>query len=66
MRFTYTLSLKLETFLSQPKRPMGRNSFKVPLVPLSPTYGQDMGLKAFNQLVGFPRKFGSQENRFSI
>jgi hypothetical protein len=39
MRFTYIHNLKLETLVSQPKRPMGRNPFKVSLVSLSPTYG---------------------------
>ena len=47
---------KLETLVSQPNRPMGRNPFRVLLVVSCPTYGQNMSLKAFNQLVRFPRK----------
>ena len=51
----YMYDHKLETFVSEPNRPMGRNPFRVLLVVSCPTYGQNMSLKAFNQRVGFPR-----------
>ena len=52
----YRYDYKLGTFVSQPNRPMGSNPCRVLLLPSCPIYSQNMSLKAFNQLVGFPRK----------